>query len=87
MRIDGALTLATVSQRWPELSAASRAATEIDLSGLTEFDSAGLACLTALKREWATDQQPSHAPLKLHGASPKVLALASTYDVMELFDF
>jgi ABC-type transporter Mla MlaB component len=87
VRIDGALTLATVSQRWPELAAASRAATAIDLSGLTEFDSAGLACLTALKREWPTAQLASHVPLKLRGASPKVLALASTYDVTALFDF
>ncbi len=87
MRVDGALTLATVSQRWPELTVAAQSASEIDLSGLTDFDSAGLACLTALKREWATDQQSSHTPLKLRGASPKVLALASTYDVKALFDF
>jgi ABC-type transporter Mla MlaB component len=100
VRIDGALTLATVGERWPELAAASRTASEIDLSGLTEFDSAGLACLTALKRErpspeWvrrdpeqlAEAERTRKVPLKLRGASPKVLALASTYDVKALFDF
>jgi ABC-type transporter Mla MlaB component len=87
VRIEGALTFATVSRRWPALAAASRTASEIDLSGLDEFDSAGLACLTALKREWPTAQQMAHIPLKLRGANPKVLALASTYDVTGLFDF
>jgi STAS domain len=100
MRIDGALTLATVSQRWPVLSVDANTATEIDLSGLTEFDSAGLACLTALKRQPPSPQWVQHdpaaaeqaldatrQPLKVLGASAKVLALASTYDVAGLFDF
>jgi hypothetical protein len=100
MRIEGALTLATVSQRWPELEAAAQSVSEIDLSGLTEFDSAGLACLTALTRQGSSPRPAPDAPaaiapsllvarvpLKVRGASAKVLALASTYDVEGLFDF
>jgi hypothetical protein len=100
MRIEGALTLATVSQRWPELEASAQSVSEIDLSGLTEFDSAGLACLTALTRRGSVPSKAqdapaaiaplpmiARAPLKVRGASAKVLALASTYDVAGLFDF
>lgn len=79
MQIDGALTIATISERWSSLAEATLTAKQIDVTNLAEFDSAGLACLTALKRA-------SGGALKLCGANTRVLALADTYGVTELFE-
>jgi ABC-type transporter Mla MlaB component len=80
MRIDGTLTQSSIGARFAALSEQAKqmgAPREIDVSALTDFDSAGLACLTALKRI-------AGGGAKIVGASERLIALASTYDAAEL---
>ncbi|TAG47699.1 MAG: STAS domain-containing protein [Betaproteobacteria bacterium] len=79
MKLDGTLTQATIGGRFAMLAAeASKMAApkEIDVSALSDFDSAGFACLTALK-QIAGDA-------RIVGASPRLRALASTYGATSL---
>ena len=51
--LDGELTIHTAAEQWPPLSGALEkdAALRIGLSGVTEFDTAGLQLLLAVRRE------------------------------------
>lgn len=78
MQLVGSLTFANVHEAW-EVFAPSAAGTEsIDVSGVTEVDSAGLALISALKRK-AGEQ------CRVVGLTAKLATLASAYDVEALF--
>jgi ABC-type transporter Mla MlaB component len=80
MQVSGVLTQATIVSRFPALEQEAKqvsAPAQIDVSQLVEFDSAGFACLTALKRIAGNGT-------KIVGASERLVALASTYGAAEL---
>jgi ABC-type transporter Mla MlaB component len=80
MRIEGILTQSTIVERFPALLQEASQLTapgEIDVSALAEFDSAGFACLTALKRLAGNGA-------KIVGASDRLIGLAATYGAAEL---
>lgn len=92
MRIEGDLTYANANERWQSLLGEVASATEIDVSGVTKIDSAGLALLTALRGY----QRGSHgmgresggsAPARrLIHATPEIRRLATAYDIAALLD-
>jgi ABC-type transporter Mla MlaB component len=78
VKVEGALTLATIAQRYEALSLEASQLTApktIDVSALSDFDSAGFACLTSLKRQYGAT---------IVGASDRLRALASTYGATTL---
>jgi ABC-type transporter Mla MlaB component len=94
LRIEGELTYANANARWTalvrEFASAAESATEIDLSGVTRLDSAGLALLTALRayRGEPSNGAPGGSAIarRLIHATPEVRRLATAYDVAELFN-
>jgi ABC-type transporter Mla MlaB component len=87
MRIEGELTYANANERWQALSREAANATEIDCSGVTRVDSAGLAVLTALRsaNPDGTTGGSANARRLIH-ATPEILRLATAYDVAALFE-
>jgi len=78
VQLTGALTFANAHQAW-DVFAPSAAGTEtIDVSGVTQVDSAGLALISALKRR-------AGAQCRVVGLTPKLATLASAYDVQAQF--
>jgi ABC-type transporter Mla MlaB component len=80
MKVDGVLTQTTVGERFAALTVAAKSMTaphQIDVSTLHDFDSAGLACLTALKRVAGNGAT-------IVGADSRLRALASTYGASDL---
>jgi ABC-type transporter Mla MlaB component len=92
MRIEGELTYANANERWNALTrelAGDAATHEIDVSGVTRLDSAGLALLTALRAYDPVSKEgksggSANARRLIH-ATPDILRLATAYDVAELF--
>ena len=78
MQLAGALTFAHVHEVWEASAATAVGATAIDVSGVTQVDSAGLALISALKRKAGTH-------CRVIGLTPKLATLASAYDVDALF--
>ncbi|HEY9103349.1 STAS domain-containing protein [Chitinimonas sp.] len=83
LRIDGPLTIyeAGVSKRRlvDELNLAPEI--DVDLSGVAEFDTAGVQLLLMLKREAQRQQKP----LRFHGHSKAVLQVIDLYNMAGVF--
>lgn len=78
MQLSGALTFANVHERWAVFAPVAPGTVAIDVSAITEVDSAGLALISALKRK-------AGAQCRITGLTAKLAALASAYDVEALF--
>jgi ABC-type transporter Mla MlaB component len=86
MRIEGELTYANANGRWHALAREVASVAEIDVSGVTKIDSAGLAILTALRGHDFEGKNGGSAPARrLIHPTPEILRLATAYDVAELF--
>lgn len=85
MKIEGELTYANANARWQALSREAIAAREIDCSGVTHIDSAGLALLTALLRADTEGNLGGASTRRLIHATPEIRRLARAYDVDALF--
>jgi len=74
--LTGALTFDTVPQLWsqggPLLAAAAAATTEVDLAGVGQVDSAGLALLVA----WQAQVQGAGGVLHFRSMPERLLAIA-----------
>ena len=78
MQLSGALTFANVPTAWETFAPTAAGEDRIDVSAVTEVDSAGLALISALKR--AAGPQ-----CRVVGLTSKLATLASAYDVEALF--
>ncbi len=78
MELTGALTFANAHDVWEVIAPTAAGATSIDVSGVTQVDSAGLALISALKRK-------AGVQCSVIGFTPKLATLASAYDVEALF--
>lgn len=83
IRIEGELTIYRAAELKDVLLAAVRehAAVELDLAGVTEFDTAGLQLLLLAKREALT----VHRTLSLTGHSPAVVEVFELLDLVGHF--
>ena len=78
MQLIGALTFANARASWADFAPDAAGAASIDVSGVTEIDSAGLALISALKRK-------AGAQCRVVGVPPKFATLAAAYGVEALF--
>ena len=78
MQLTGALTFANAHEVWALFAPTVVGTTSIDVSGVGQVDSAGLALISALKRRAGTQ-------CRVIGLTPKLATLASAYDVEALF--
>jgi phospholipid transport system transporter-binding protein len=78
MQLTGPLTFANAHAVWDSVAPTASGAVRLDVSGVTQVDSAGLALITALKR-------CAGPQCVVEGLSAKLAALASAYDVEALF--
>jgi phospholipid transport system transporter-binding protein len=78
MQLAGALTFANAHAVWSDFAPEASGTTTIDVSAVTEVDSAGLALISALRR--AAGPQ-----CRVVGLTSKLATLASAYDVEALF--
>mgnify|MGYP000692189413 CR=1 FL=1 len=78
MQLAGALTFANVHEVWAVAAPSAEGHASIDVSGVTQVDSAGLALISALKRK-------AGAQCRVIGLTPKLATLASAYDIEALF--
>ena len=78
MQLSGALTFANVPTVWDTFAPTAQGEDRIDVSGVTEVDSAGLALISALKRQ-------AGPQCRVVGLTSKLATLASAYDVEALF--
>ena len=78
MQLSGALTFANVPTVWDTFAADAVGKERVDVSAVTEVDSAGLALISALKRR-------AGAQCRVVGLTSKLATLASAYDVEALF--
>ncbi len=78
MQLSGPLTFANVPTVWGTFVVDAVGAERIDVSAVTEVDSAGLALITALKRK-------AGPQCRVVGLTAKLATLASAYDVEALF--
>ena len=78
MQLVGELTFANVPTVWGHFAPEAAGKATIDVSGVTEVDSAGLALISALRR--AAGPQ-----CRVLGFTSKLATLASAYDVEALF--
>jgi ABC-type transporter Mla MlaB component len=85
MKIEGDLTYANANARWQTLAREVASSLEIDCSGVTKIDSAGLALLTALRAHHEGKNGGSAPARRLIHATPELKRLAVAYDVAELF--
>jgi phospholipid transport system transporter-binding protein len=74
--LSGALTFDTVTQLWSQggrmLAAAAAATTEVDLAGVEQVDSAGLALLVG----WQAQVQAAGGVLRFRAMPERLLAIA-----------
>ena len=86
MKVEGELTYANANARWQALSREALSATDIDCSGVTRIDSAGLALLTALRgvHDEGKPGGSANARRLIH-ATPEIRRLATAYVVAALF--
>ena len=78
MQLSGPLTFANAHDVWQQSAPAAAGNPSIDVSGVTEVDSAGLALISALRRK-------AGPQCVVTGLTPKLATLASAYDVEALF--
>lgn len=78
MQLAGTLSFANAHAAWAVFAPNAAGATAIDVSGVTEVDSAGLALISALKRKAGTQ-------CRIVGLTPELATLASAYGVEALF--
>ena len=78
MQLVGELTFANAHTLWEGFSVAAKGVDRIDVSGVTQVDSAGLALISALKRQ-------AGPQCRVVGLTSKLAALAAAYDVESLF--
>ena len=78
MELAGALTFANVHEVWAVYAPSAEGNASIDVSGVTQVDSAGLALISALKRK-------AGGQCRVIGLTPKLATLASAYDIEALF--
>ena len=78
MQLSGALTFGNARASWADFAPNAAGAASIDVSGVTEIDSAGLALISALKRK-------AGAECRVVGVPPKFATLAAAYGVEALF--
>lgn len=78
MHIAGELTFANAHQVWEAFAPEAAGQATLDVSGVTQVDSAGLAVISALKRK-------AGAQCRVVGLTSKLATLASAYDVEALF--
>ena len=78
MQLSGALTFANVPTVWDTFAPTAFGEDRIDVSAVTEVDSAGLALISALKRQ-------AGPQCRVVGLTSKLATLASAYDVEALF--
>jgi phospholipid transport system transporter-binding protein len=78
MQLTGAITFANAHAVWDVFAPTAAGQASIDVSGVTQVDSAGLALISALKRR-------AGPGCRVVGLSSKLGALASAYDVEALF--
>ena len=78
MQLSGALTFANVPTVWETFAPTAVGEDRIDVSAVTEVDSAGLALISALKRH-------AGPQCRVVGLTSKLATLASAYDVEALF--
>ena len=78
MELTGALTFANAHEVWELFAPTAAGMASIDVSGVTQVDSAGLALISALKRKAGTE-------CHVVGLTLKLATLASAYDVEALF--
>jgi ABC-type transporter Mla MlaB component len=91
LRVEGDLTYGNANERWLALTPELANVADIDVSGVSRIDSAGLALLTALRRyDCDADVTKgksggSAQARRLIHATPDIRRLATAYDVAELF--
>ena len=78
MQLTGALTFANAHQVWDVFAPSAAGSEAVDVSRVTQVDSAGLALISALARKAGTQ-------CRVVGLTPKLATLASAYDVEALF--
>ncbi len=78
MQLSGALTFTNVPTVWDTFAPTAAGEDRIDVSAVTEVDSAGLALISALKRQ-------AGSQCRVVGFTSKLATLASAYDVEALF--
>ncbi|MEO7255084.1 MAG: STAS domain-containing protein [Casimicrobium sp.] len=78
MQLSGPLTFANVPALWTAFAVDAVGAERIDVSAVSEVDSAGLALISALKRI-------AGPQCRVVGLTAKLATLASAYDVEALF--
>ena len=78
MQLTGEITFASAHSVWDNFAPAAAGDQVIDVSGVTQVDSAGLALISALKRK-------AGAQCRVVGLPAKLATLASAYDVEALF--
>jgi phospholipid transport system transporter-binding protein len=78
VQLSGPLTFANANAVWQVFAPAAADAPSIDVSAVTDVDSAGLALISALRRKAGQQCQ-------VVGLTPKLATLASAYDVEALF--
>jgi len=78
MRLEGTLTLANAHEVWERVVDDAAGVAEIDVSAVTSVDSAGLALITALRRN-------AGPQCVVTGFTDDLKVLAAAYDVEPLF--
>jgi phospholipid transport system transporter-binding protein len=78
MQLIGALTFANAHAVWGAFAPSAGGNTLIDVTAVTQVDSAGLALISALKRK-------AGAQCRVVGLTAQLATLASAYDVEALF--
>ncbi len=78
MQLAGTLTFANAHEVWEVFAPSAEGSASIDVSAVTQVDSAGLALISALKRK-------AGPQCSVVGLTPKLAVLASAYDVEALF--
>ncbi len=78
MQLTGALTFANAHVLWDAFAPSVAGNASIDVTGVTQVDSAGLALISALKRK-------AGPQCRIVGLTSELATLASAYDVEALF--
>ncbi len=78
MQLTGPITFANAHSVWDAFEPTAAGTATIDVSGVTQVDSAGLALITALKRK-------AGAQCRVVGLTSKLAALADAYGIEALF--
>ena len=78
MQLTGPITFANAQSVWETFASTAAGKATIEVSGVTQVDSAGLALITALKRK-------AGPQCRVVGLTSKLAALADAYGIEVLF--